>query len=98
MIGGEALTSVCCEEGDSRCLLDEVLEGLAETEDEVCPSESWLCEGLDERGPGADVLGDTGTGFKGERGLDVRSSSSESETSTSGGNVSSLSYRDRSRY
>jgi hypothetical protein len=98
MIEGEALTSVCCEEGDSGCLLDEVLEGLAETEDDVCPSDSWLCERLDERGPGADVLGDTGTGVEGERGLGVRSSSSESEMSASGGHVSSLSYRDRSGY
>ena len=83
MIEGEALTSVCCEEGDSRCLLDEVLEGLAVAEDDVCPSESWLCGRLDERGPGADVLGDTVTGFDDKGGLVWLSSSSESEVSTS---------------
>ena len=57
--------------------MDEVLEGLAVAEDDVCPSDSWLCEMLDGKGPG----------FDGGRGLGVCSSSSESEVYLSGGDM-----------
>jgi len=83
MIEGWAFPSVCCEEGDSRCLLDETLEGLVVTEDVVCPSESWLCERLYENGSDLEGLEDKVTGFGDKGDLVLRSSSFESEASTS---------------